>query len=76
MCGNKKGWGDHMSHDATKEQIMQKATSLLAQVDTTLDMSDIDKLAVLKTAASSLESIISTRSLGAVIAANLKNIGM
>ena len=61
--------------DATKEQIMTQAQKVLAQVDTTLDMSDIDKLAVLKAAASSLESIISTRSLGAVIAANLRSIG-
>ena len=61
--------------DVTKQQIMEKATAVLAQVDTTLDMSDIDKLAVLKAAASSLESIISTRSLGAVIAANLRSIG-
>ena len=61
--------------DATKEQIMTQAQKVLAHVDNSLDMSDIDKLAVLKAAASSLESIISARSMGAMIAANLKGIG-
>ena len=61
--------------DVTKQQIMEKATAVLAQVDNSLDMSDIDKLAVLKAAVGSLEGIMQARSMGAVIAASIRSIG-
>ena len=64
-----------MKQDATKEQIMTQAQKVLIQVDTTLDMSDIDKLAVLKAAVGSLEGIISARATGAVLAASIRSIG-